>query len=413
MTRRKRFEVRKGALCALLSLLPSVAVAEWSQYRGPERHGAVPAGRFLDSWGEGEPRQLWRSAVGAGFSSITVAAGRVFTMSSNGEEETVLCLDEMSGRTLWELEVGTSSTDKFPEGGPRSTPTVDGDWVYAVSSAARMLALSTADGTIRWQKDLTEWGPAPRFGYSMSPLVDGDLVIVEVGEREKEPGVAALDKRTGETRWTALSGPAGYSSPVVAEIGGVRQYVFSRGSETVALSTDGELLWRYEGARRAAIPMPIFVSPDQVFVATADDHFGGVMLRVSEGEEGFEVEELWAERLMRNHFSSSVVVDGHVYGFDNATLRCLDAATGAHRWARRGFGKGSIVAAGDLLFVLGDDGTLALVRASAEGFVEAGRIQAMEGRAWIAPSLANGRLFVRDSDEIVCYDVSEGSSDVR
>lgn len=397
---------------ALLAAPNLASAGDWSQYRGPDRAGAVGAAGLLESWTADRPREVWRRPIGGGYSSVSVAGGRVFTMSTRGDEDTVLCLDEASGETLWELGVGGSETEKFPEGGPRSTPTVDGDRLYVVSSGARMLALSIEDGAIAWEKDLTQWGKPPRFGYASSPLVDGDVVIVEVGEPDKAPGVVALDKATGELRWSALEGPAGYSSPLVAEIGGVRQYVFSRGGEAVGLSTSGEVLWRWEGERRAAIPMPIFVAPDRVFIATADDHFGGVMLRISAGDEGFQAEEVWSERLMRNHFNSSVVVAGHVYGFDNATLRCLDAATGEQRWAKRGFGKGSLVAAGDRLFVLGDDGALALVRATGEGYVESGRVQAMEGRAWTAPSIANGRIYVRDSDEIACYDVSAESGAV-
>jgi outer membrane protein assembly factor BamB len=140
--------------------------------------------------------------------------------------------------------------------------------------------------------------------------------------------------------------------------------------------------------------MPLFVPPDRVFVSTSDDHFGGLMIRVFEQDGLFRTEELWSERLMRNHFNTSVAVGGHIYGFDNGTLRCLDVDSGRRRWAKRGFGKGSLCAAGLLLFVLGDDGTLALVHAAPDGYREAGRIQATEGR-----------LYVRDFDEIVCFDL--------
>jgi hypothetical protein len=145
-------------------------------------------------------------------------------------------------------------------------------------------------------------------------------------------------------------------------------------------------------------------------VATSDDAFGSLMLRVGHGEEGFSVEEAWSERLMRNHFNASVLVKGHLYGFDNATFRCLDAATGERLWAKRGLGKGSLIAAGDLLFVLGDAGDLALVRASPEGYRELGRTKVTEGRSWTAPSLADGRLYVRDADELVSLDVRASGS---
>lgn len=240
-------------------------------------------------------------------------------------------------------------------------------------------------------------------------MVDGGLLLIESGGAEADPGVLALDKATGELRWSALEGPAGYSSPIVVEIGGVRQYVFYRRvrNEVVSVSTTGEVLWQHPTSALAVITSPIFFPPDRIFVASADDGMGGSMLRILQGDQGFSVEELWNERLMRNHFNTSVLVDGYLYGFDNGTFRCLDAETGERRWSKRGFGKGSLLAADDLLYVLSDSGVLALVEATPEAFVELGRVTAMKGRAWSSPSLANGRLYVRDFDEIVGYDVRQ------
>ena len=219
--------------------------------------------------------------------------------------------------------------------------------------------------------------------------------------------MAAYRRDSGERAWAALSGPAGYSSPLAVEIAGERQYVFSRGAEIISLSTDGNVLWRRPAERRGAIPMPLFLPPDRIFTSTVDDGFGGQMLRIVKDENGFRAEEDWSVRLMRNHMSTSVLVGEHLYGFDKATLKCLDSATGELAWARRGFGQGSVVAAGDRLFVLGDDGTLALVKADPESYQELGRIDAMEGRAWTAPTIAGGRIFVRDADEIAAFDISE------
>ena len=188
----------------------------------------------------------------------------------------------------------------------------------------------------------------------------------------------------------------------------MRQYVVFRraGQEVAGLSTSGEVVWHFPTPDAlAAIVMPLFMPPDRVFVSTSDDSFGGHMIRIVPGDEGFEVEELWSERLMRNHFNTSVLVNGYLYGFDNGTLRCLDAASGEKRWAKRGFGKCSVVASGDLLFVLSDAGMVVLVRASPEGFGELGRLQVTEGRSWTAPSVANGRMYLRDFDEIVSLDI--------
>ncbi len=360
----------------------------------------------MSEWPEDGPPVVWRRPIGGGYSAVVAVGERVYTMDADDDDEAVLCLDAATGATLWRVPVGPFVQRELDDGGPRSTPTVAGDLVVAVSSSARLVALATADGELRWQRDLTEWGPVPRYGYATSPLVDGGLVVVEAGKPEAGPGILAFDLKSGELAWGALEGPTGYASPVAAEIGGVRQVVVSRGREVAGIGLDGTLLWRHETEPRAAIPTPLFLPPDRIFVSTADDASGGQMLRVIREGDGFRVEELWSQRLMRNHFNTSVAVGGHLYGFDNGTLRCLDAATGERRWAKRGFGKGSLVAAGDLLLVLGDAGMVATVRADPAAYREGGRLQVTAGgRAWTEPSLADGRLYVRDFDEIVSLDL--------
>lgn len=385
-----------------------VTAADWPQYRGPSRHGTAPAdAALLTSWETAGPTELWRRPVGAGYSAVTVVGDRVYLMDAAGGQDVVLCLDAADGTEIWRTPLGETAVSYMDDNGPRSTPAVIDGWLYTASSAGRLVALATSDGSLSWEYDLMGGGKAPRFGYAVSPLVDGDQVLTEGGSEEKDPGVYAFDRKTGELRWTALAGPAGYSSPIAIDLGGRRQYVFFRhaGAEVVSLATDGEVLWRHSTAALAIITTPVFIPPDRFFVASADDVFGGLMLRVTADEGSFEVEEAWSERLMRNHFNTSVAVNDHLYGFDSGTLRCLDATTGAKRWAKRGLGKGSLIAAGELLYVLADDGTLVLVEATPEAFHEKGRIQATTGRAWTAPSYAAGRLYVRDFDELVAFDL--------
>ena len=393
---------------AALALTVPLAAGDWPQYRGPDRSGVVSESDLLSSWIDEAPGIAWRRPIGEGFSGMAIHGERLYTMEAVGSEEALLAIDRASGETTWRTVVG--ETDEFfPGAGPRSTPTVAGNRLYTVSSKSRLLAVGTANGEIVWEHDLTQYGPVPRYGYSASPLVDGDNVVVLAGDRGKGPGVISFDRGSGEIRWQALEGPTGYSSPIVAEIGGSRQYVFSTFSGIVGLATDGELLWQHDTDPKTALPMPVFVPPDRIFVATADDSFGGMLIRVEAGEDGFRTAEVWRERLMRNHFNTSVLVDGFLYGFDNATFRCLDAATGERRWAARGFGKGSLVASGDLLFVLSDTGEVALVEATPEEYREAGRLEVMQGRSWTSPSLADGHLYVRDFDELVSLDLRGAS----
>ncbi len=401
---RPRFLAAPFLLTLVVAARPGAAT-DWPQYRGPERSGAISGEGLAQNWEQTAPKEVWRRGIGAGFSAVAIAGDRLYTMESVESEEAVLAISVATGETIWRTVVGETPAELFPDLGPRTTPTIVGKMLYTVSAASRLMAMSNESGEVLWDKDLTTYGPMPRFGYSMSPLVDGDQVLALVGKPKESPGIIAFDRMTGEVKWEALNGPAGYASPLIAEIGGQKQYVHATFDAIVGLSTTGEVLWSHDTGPKTALPMPIFLAPDKVFVATADDNFGGMMIRVTHGEEGFATEELWKERLMRNHFNTSVAVDGYVYGFDNATFRCLDAETGKRMWAYRGFGKGSLIAAGSLLYVLSDNGTVALVRATPAGFEEAGRVKPMEGRSWTTPSLANGHLYLRDADELVSLDV--------
>lgn len=387
---------------------PLALGADWPQFRGPHRAGVGGEEGLLDSWSDTQPSEVWHQPIGAGYSAVTAVGDRLYTMDADESQEHVLCLDAATGKTIWKVEVGPLVPAELGDGGPRSTPTVDGGVVFTATYQSRLLAMDAQDGSILWERDLAELGKVPRFGYSISPLIDEGRVIVEVGDAEKSPGIVALDRESGETLWSSLEGPAGYSSAVVARIHGIRQYLLFRraGQEAVALSTSGEVLWRFSTPDAlATIVVPIFVAPDRVFLSTSDDSFGGHMIRIVQEGGELRAEEVWSERLMRNHFNTSVLVAGYLYGFDNGTLRCFDAETGERCWAKRGFGKGSVVAADGLLYVLSDAGLVALVRASPEGYEELGRLQVMEGRSWTAPSIANGRLYLRDFDEIVSLDI--------
>ena len=417
---------------------------DWPQYRGPDRDGTVEATGLADAWPATGPVQLWRRAIGSGFSTVVARGDLAYTMDAVDDEEAVLALDIATGETKWRTVLGVPMESEFGRG-PRATPTLAGDRLYTVTSQSNLVALDAKTGKLLWQKDLTSFGPPPRFGYSSSPLVLKDevsndevlreVVVVDIGTQdlidaaraeaeaearkndpETEPevvvppqvgAVAAFDAETGEMTWRGgFPGGAGYTAPIVLTLGGVEQMVFVRRDSAVGVDFEGHELWTFPTEPTAAIAMPVQLSDDVFFMSTSDDHFGGKALRVSRAEDGsWNVEEAWSERLMRNHFNTSVALDGVLYGFDNTTFKALDAATGERLWAHRGFGKGSLLAAGDLLYVLGDTGELALVHATGEGYRETGRVQAMTGKAWTSPSLAAGRIFVRDHDEIVAYDV--------
>lgn len=400
--------LRLSVLSLSLTLLaagPGAAI-DWPQFRGVNRDGVSAETDLPRSWPAEGPRLLWKRAIGEGFSGISAVADRLYTMDSDGTTEYVLALEAGSGKEVWRVPAGPKLIDGMGNG-PRTTPTVDGGTLYAMGSHGRLLALKAADGAKIWEVDLPQAFGAkrPNWGYSGSPLIDGDLLILEVGGKDNR-GVVAFEKATGKVRWGALDGDPAYSSPVVMTIGGIKQYVVTRraGSQTVALRTDGSVLWTHPGPF-SVIASALFVPPDKVYVSGGDDA-GAVLMRIRTEGGKATVEELWKTRAMKNHFNNAVLVGDHLYGFDNATFKCFLVATGEQTWASRGLGKGSLLAAdGNLLIVLSDQGTLLLVEATPAAYTELARFQVMEGKAWTAPTLANGRLYLRDQDEIVALEM--------
>jgi outer membrane protein assembly factor BamB len=267
-------------------------------------------------------------------------------------------------------------------------------------------ALATSDGAERWRVSITEVfkSKQPYWGFSTSLLVDGDLVILEGGGTEGK-SYAALDRKTGAVRWTTGNGrgEAGYNSPLVVERGEQRSYLYLD-SALRSVDREGRELWSFPWPEGETHAMPLLVPPDRVFASGAEG-IGGRLLRVGQKDGKAEVSEVWSNPTMRNHFSSSVIDAEHLYGFDNATLKCIALSDAGIAWAKRGFGKGSLILADGHLIVLSETGELALVQATSREYVERGRIQALSGRCWTAPSLAGGKLYLRNRTEIVSYDL--------
>jgi outer membrane protein assembly factor BamB len=246
----------------------------------------------------------------------------------------------------------------------------------------------------------------PQWGISTSPLVEGDLLLIDVGGR---PGAAlvALAKGTGLAKWTTEEDQPGYSAPIAVTIAGKRQIVFFTGSRLLGVAPDdGKTLWevRWRTSYDVNAATPIFIPPDKVFVASGYDTGSG-LFRIAVDGAGLRADQLWRSPGMKNQFSSSIHHQGTLYGFDNAILKAVDAASGEERWKARGFGHGSLTMADGHLFVLGDRGKLALVEATPAEYREKGGFQVVEGKCWTVPTLADGRLYVRNEREVVALDV--------
>lgn len=396
------------SLAACLWVAAAAPAADWPQYRGPGRDGVSLETGLVDGWGESGPTELWRVPIGAGYSSISVVGDRLFTMDSEGDREFVIAFDAATGGELWRVDVGEMFENDFGNG-PRSTPThVDGV-LYTMSSLGRLSALRAENGDELWRHELrAEFGSIlPNWAFTSSPLVLGDAVIVELGGSENRT-VGAFDRASGELRWTAGDGDIAYSSPIVVPFNGVTQIVFLTKAGLSAISPDGEVLWSSEFVPELGIKPapPVFVPPDLLFVSASYDA-GAKVVRLVAEDASVGVEEVWEDSLMRNHFNGSVAVDGHLCGFDKAFLKCIDAASGEQTWVRRGLGKGSLIKADGKLIVMGERGKLALFAADAAAARELASHQVLTGRCWTQPTLADGRLFVRNGSDMVALDLSK------
>ncbi len=378
---------------------------EWPQWRGPRRDGRAVEERLLKTWDSDKPRRLWSVPIGAGFASVAVSKGTLYTAFSEADREYAAAYDAGNGALIWKVALASRFHDVNGDG-PRSTPTVVGDFVYVLGATGALVALHRESGAVRWRRSLVKelGGRVPQFGYASSPLVEQGRLFVPVGGSGN--ALMALDAITGEVVWRTYDGQPGYSSPIAVTLGGVRQIVAFLGDGVVGVDPpSGKLLWSWPwraGRNEENVATPVLVPPGKLFFSSA--HGGlGRLFRINRGPSGFSPELLWESRSLQNHFSSSVYWQGHLYGSDGHIFRCVDVETGKEKWAVRGFGEGSVILADGHLLILGTDGRLALVEARSDAYTERGSVQALSGRSYAPPSLANGRLYLRSDRELVTY----------
>ena len=387
---------------------------EWTQFRGPDRSGIADGESFLSPWPADGLTPLWKVAAGPGFSGIAYSDERVYTMFADDSTEFLAALNPANGQEIWRTAIGTELKEMMGDG-PRSTPTVDGDLVYALGSFGGFYAINKVDGTIKWHVSFEELfqSARPRRGFCTSPLVDGDLVLLEVGgqvetveeKRVFHTNIAAFNKLTGEKQWSyhLTPGAAGPSSPLVTTIDDVRQYIFATSRKLLSIGVDGAVLWEHP-IPPGVIAMPVLVDDNKIFVSSSTD-LGCKLVQIESEADSIKTTDVWSNRVLRNHFSSSLYHNGYLYGFSNAQLRCVDVATGKHTWVKRGYGKGSLIMANDHLIIITDRGKLVLGNLSPETFEEISVFQALSGKSWTAPVIADGKIYVRNLEEMVCYDL--------
>ncbi len=398
----------RTAALALSLIVASVVQAEWPQWRGPNRDGKSPETGLLAAWPAGGPRLLWQvDSLGAGYSSLAVAEGRLFTQGLVDGDQFLIALDATTGETVWKTSHGKPYSNRRGDG-PRGTPTVDGDRVYALGGDGNLLCADIRTGAKRWEKDLlrTYGGRNIRWGISESPLVDVDRVIVNPGG--PKASVVALDKVTGRELWRTQGDKAGYSSPVVAVTDGLRQYVVFTGEAAVGILADnGELLWRYATVSNstANIATPI-VHDDLVFLSSAYGT-GSALLRLDRSGGAVSADEVYFSRDMRNHYTSSILIDGYLYGFSGRILTAMHLETGEVAWKARSVGKGQIIHAEGKLYILGDNATVGLVDPVPDHYREISRFEIESGDlpTWTLPVISGGVLYLRDQGRLYAYDI--------
>jgi outer membrane protein assembly factor BamB len=406
-----------AVLTALALSAGRPAAEDWPCWRGPHGDGVARETGLLKAWPKDGPRRLWKADLAGGFSSAAVADGRVFTQTREKNQEVVVCLDAATGKDLWryrydcDYDAHPTFNGGFPPGkyrtGPRATPTVADGRVYALGATGTLLCLEAKTGKRVWRQDLLKLGgrDCPGPGYGNSPLVVASRVYVHPGGPAGK-SLAALEAKDGGGVWQALDDPYAPASPVWAEVGGAPQVIFFTGAGAVGVAPpDGKLLWRYPWKTQfdLNIATPVYAG-GQVFVSS-NYGVGGAVFRLA--DKG-EPETVWKSKVMQNHISTSVLYQGHLYGFSEQRLRCVDFETGKDRWDRTGLGRGSLVVADGHLIVLGEHGELVLARATPAEYHEAGRCQAFPPGTltWTVPVLSGGRLFVRSEDALLALDLT-------
>jgi outer membrane protein assembly factor BamB len=388
------------------------APGDWPQWRGPNRDGISTETGLLKTWPKGGPRLVWKAfGIGRGFSTVSVVGGRIYTEGDNGDASAVVALNAADGKVAWIARLGKAG-DPGGFQGPRATPTVAGDLVFAANQWGELVCLEAATGKERWRKNYTKEfdGQMPNWGYTESPLVDGEKVVVTPGGRKG--AVVALNRQTGAVIWLCreLTDPAGYSSLVMAEIGGVRQYVvLTPASVAGVAAANGTLLWR--ASRRgdtAVIPTPV-CRGDLVYV-TSGYGAGCNLFKITGAQWKFSAQQVYANKIMGNHHGGVICVGDCVYGYsDSKGWTCQDLRSGLARWQEKEkLGKGSLVYADGYFYLREEDtGTVALIEASPVGYRERGRFEQPNrsgDEAWAHPVIAGGRLYLRDQDLLLCYD---------
>jgi len=379
---------------------------DWSGFRGPERDGIIRGVRIETNWSASPPVELWRGPIGPGWSSFAVRGDLLYTQEQRGDDEVVACYKVTTGKPVWKHRDAARFWESNAGAGPRGTPTLSNGRVYTFGATGILNALDADDGAVVWSRNVASdiGAKVPGWGFTSSPLVVDDVVIVHAGV------LVACDLATGDRRWIGPARGESYSSPHLLMIDGVAQILQMSGAGATSVApADGTLLWEHPWPG-ASIVQPARVADGDVLISTASAS-GGIGTRriaVAHGPGGWTAEERWTSIGLKPYFNDFVVHDGHAFGFDGSILACIDLKDGQRKWkgGRYGYGQLVLLPDQDLLLVLSEEGELALVGATPDQFTEFVRFPGIEGKTWNHPVLVGDVLLVRNGQEMAAFRLS-------
>jgi outer membrane protein assembly factor BamB len=390
----------------------TAASGDWPQHRGPNRDNISTETGLLKQWPGDGPALVWTAAgLGEGYSAVAVVGDTIYTCGTRDRQDTLFALDAGDGRIKWSTPLGRLYQDGTGNG-PRGTPTVDGDRIYALGGNGDLVCANAATGDVVWKQNiLQEYGGSNiTWGISESVLIDEDRLICTPGGRDAT--MVALDKFTGRPVWkSAIQGSpkAAYSSPIAINVGNVRQYVNYVHTAVVGVrASDGEPLWGQQASANPTANCSTPVAANNVVFTASGYGTGGALFRLASAGNGTRSEVAYTTKEMKNHHGGMVLIDGFLYGFDEAILTCLDLRSGKPAWQNRSVGKGSLTYAEGHLYLRSENGPVALAAASSKGYDERGRFEPAnrsQRPAWSHPVISHGRLYLRDQDTLAVYDV--------
>lgn len=391
---------------ALGAARATLQATDWTQWRGPNRDGRSAETGLLKAWPAQGPPLTWRTTgAGIGYSSFAASGGRLYTLGGRNQREFVIAFDSNTGKRVWETPVGALFSNDRGDG-PRSTPTIDGERLFALGGSGDLVCLDIKTGKPIWTKNLMRdfGGSNIYWGLSESPLVVNDRVLVQAGGRNA--AIVALDKTSGDALWRRHSDEPGYSSAVLAQVGTTQQAIFFTAHRAIGVSVrDGRELWSYDRVSNgtANIATPV-VAGNRVFLSS-DYGTGAALLELSPSG----AREVYFTRDMRNHHSTSVLVGDHLYGFSGSILTAMKLADGTVAWRDRSVGKGSLIYADERLYLYSENGVVGLAEPTPAGYREHGRFRLQPGSlpSWSHPIITNGKLILREQDNVYAYDVRQ------